>query len=47
MRPIIIRHSLFPRSHTRFLNSTPHGLPALIAMNRNQGEESGLPRSLP
>lgn len=45
MQPITGRHSLSPRSHTRFVNSAPHGLPALIVVFRNQGDESGLPRS--
>ncbi len=44
MRSITDRHSLSPRSHTRFPNSLPCSSPAVLRC-RSQGRESGLPRS--
>jgi hypothetical protein len=45
MRTITVRHSLAPRSLTRFPNSLPRGSPATDSMLQVRGGESGLPLS--
>lgn len=45
MQPITGCRSLSPRSHAGSLDSFPYGSPATRQIQRNNGEESGLPRS--